>query len=313
MSVLRISLFGEMRITLDDRPIVTNMTRTTQALLAYLLLLPHHPHSRDVLADIFWGDRNQEQARRCLNTSLWRLRRVLEPEGILPGSYLLTAPNSDIGFNWQSNHWLDVTAFDHAAQRALGQPIEYLQSEGVQSLEAAVSLYTGELLEGFYDNWALRERERLRQVYLNSLALLMKTLRRQGLFERSLENGRKILELDPLREDVHREMMQIFFESGQRALAIHQYEVCCNLLDTELGIGPMAETQALYAQIAPESDRLRRASLTPGASPDVRHALHQLRSTLRNLDKAHSQLLKTIQLIEKSDLSTGHVERGLKS
>ncbi len=309
MSILRISLFGDMRIMHDDGPIITNITRTTQALLAYLLLLPHRYQPRDVLADVFWGDRNQERGRSCLKTALWRLRSVLEPEGTPPGTYLLTNPNGDIGFNWQSHHWLDVTTFEQATRRALIQPIEGMPLEDARTLEAAVSLYVGELLEGFYDDWALRERERLRQVYLNSLAHLLRFYRRQGAYEKALENGRKILDLDPLREEIHREMMQLYVESGQRVLAIRQYEICCDLLDTELGILPMEETQALCAQIAPETDHLRSASAAARTPPNTRHALQQLRVTLRNLNKVYDQVWQTIQLMEKLDRHTEGIDR----
>ncbi len=82
MSILRISLFGDMHITHDDGPAITNVTRTTQALLAYLLLRPHRPQPRDILADVFWGDRSQERARSSLKTALWELLRQ-------PGSHLV--------------------------------------------------------------------------------------------------------------------------------------------------------------------------------------------------------------------------------
>jgi DNA-binding SARP family transcriptional activator len=62
--------------------------RANQALLAYLLLFRHRLHVRDLLAGLFWGDNGQEKARNCLNTALWRLWRILEPEGISAGAYI---------------------------------------------------------------------------------------------------------------------------------------------------------------------------------------------------------------------------------
>ncbi len=309
MSILHISLFGNMRIMHDDKPIMTNMTHITQAFMAYLLLLPHHPQPRDILADVFWGTRSQEHARRCLKTTLWRLRSVLEPEGTPPGTYLLTLPNGDIGFNWQSSHWLDVAAFEQAIHSVLTQSIESMQLHDAHNLEGAMSLYGGELLEGFYDDWALRERERLRHMYLNSLAYLMRFYRRQGLYEEALENGGRILELDPLREEIHREMMQLYVENGQRALAIKQYESCCELLASELDIMPMDETQALYAQIAPVPDHLRSPSIDAAASPYSQHVLRQLRSTLRDLKRTQDRLQQTIVLIERSSDHSPGIDR----
>lgn len=299
MSQLHICLFGEFRLAYNDGLDTVSATHTTQALLAYLLLLPHRPQPREVVAEAFWGDRNQERARSCLKTALWRLRSLLEPKGTPPGTYVLAGPNGDIGFNWESNYWLDVTAFEQSTRRVLALPPDRMQPKDAQTLKAAIELYAGELLEGFYDDWVLRERERFRQIYLDSLAHLLRFCRRHGAYSEALDCGRKILELDPLREEIHRELMHLYLETGQRSLAIKQFEVCRDLLSTELGILPMDETQALYRQIAPELDNLERDLMTKAGGVDTDLALRQLRVTLHSLDKVHDQLWQTIQLMEQ--------------
>jgi DNA-binding SARP family transcriptional activator len=104
------------------------------------------------------------------------------------------------------------------------------------------------LLEGFYEDWALRERERLRGLYLDSLTYLMGYYRQHGAFEESLTYGQQILQVDPLREEIHRELMHLYLTNGQRALAVRQYETCCQILGAGLDLRPMAETQALLTQ-----------------------------------------------------------------
>ncbi|MFQ5854953.1 MAG: BTAD domain-containing putative transcriptional regulator, partial [Anaerolineae bacterium] len=210
MSILRISLFGDVRIARDDWSSEVRVTRSVQALLAYLLLQRHRVHPREVLAGLFWGDHSENRARSCLSTALWRLRSALEPEGIPRGTYLVRTPAGEIGFNHESDHWLDVAVFEEQAGRVLAQPIDVTESAKVQELENALRLYTGELLEGFYDDWALRERERLRFLYLNSLAHLMHYHKYQGAYEESLAYGQQILQHDPLREEIHREMMRLY-------------------------------------------------------------------------------------------------------
>ncbi|MFQ5343214.1 MAG: BTAD domain-containing putative transcriptional regulator, partial [Anaerolineae bacterium] len=174
MSVLRISLFGSVRLAHDDRPSEMKVTRTVQALLAYLLLQRHRAHPREVVAGLLWDDHSEDRARSCLSTALWRLRCALEPEGIPRGTYLVTTPAGEIGFNHESDHWLDVAVFEEQAGQVQAQPIHTVEAADVQELESVLQLYTGDLLEGFYDDWALRERERLRLLYLNSLAYLMR-------------------------------------------------------------------------------------------------------------------------------------------
>jgi two-component SAPR family response regulator len=202
-----------------------------------------------------------------------------------------------VGFNWQSDHWLDVSAFENKARQGLARPLEILTLPEAQHLEDALQLYTGELLEGFYADWALRERERLRSLYLNTLAHLMRFYQQQGVYDKSLLYGQKILDLDPLREEVHRDMMRLYVAHGQRPLAIRQYQVCCNLLAEELGITAMEETRTLYAQIADE--QMPCPACRTSDPSHVAQTLQQLRLTSRNLERAHVQVQDAIRLIER--------------
>lgn len=297
MSTLRISLFGGVRVAHDGRPPRAKITHTVQALFAYLLLQPHRSQPREVLANLFWGDHRQDRARSCLNTTLWRLRHVLEPEGIPAGTYLIAMPSGEVSFNWESDHWLDTAVFEERIDRVLARPIDVMEASDAQDLENAVQLYVGELLEGFYDDWALRERERLRCLYLNSLAHLMRYYRQHGAYEKGLASGQQILNLDPLREEVHREMMWLYLESGQRVLAVRQYEICRELLVAELGITPMEETQAAYAQIAPKADQGWQRS-TVMEQTGIQDILQQLSLTVHSLDRAREQLQRAIRFVE---------------
>jgi DNA-binding SARP family transcriptional activator len=104
-------------------------------------------------------------------------------------------------------------------------------------------------MEGYYEDWVLRERERLRNRYLYGLAFLMSAYHLKGNLEASLACGQKILQQEPLREEIHRAMMRLYFQAGQRAMAIQQYELCCAALKAELEITPMPETEMLFQRI----------------------------------------------------------------
>ena len=298
MSVLRICLLGQLRIARADSPSTVKATHTVQALLAYLLLQRQRSQPRETLAGLFWGDYSQERARRCLNTTLWRLRQVLEPDGIPRGTYLLTMSADEVGFNLESDYWLDVATFEEQIGPVLAKPVEAMQSADAQVVENALQLYTGELLEGFYDDWALRERERVRRVYLNCLAHLMGYYKHHQAFQESLLCGQRILDQDPLREEIHREMMRLYVANGQRALAMRQYELCCQVLAMELGIPPMEETQAVYAEVLGATSALQLLSLSERQSPLYPQAVQQLRLALQGLEEARTQVQRAVQLLE---------------
>ena len=297
MSNLRIVLFGRPSVAHDNQ-VIGQLPRTMLALLAYLLQ-QQRSYPRDVLADLFWPDYPQTRARNCLNTTLWRLRALLEPVGTPRGTFLIAASTGEVGFNWESNYWLDVMAFRTQLGSVLSQPTHAMQAADVQALEATLELYTGEFLSGVYADWVLEERERLHSLYLDGLAHLLCYYKENHAYEASLGCGRRILQHDPLREDIHREMIRLYMEAGQRVLAVRQYETCRRLLAEEMGIPPMEETQALYSWITGTDARNQPLSASPQTPISLEQALDQLRHASHTVERASAQLAQAIQVVER--------------
>jgi DNA-binding SARP family transcriptional activator len=308
MDMLHIRLFGGFHLSRsDDRLGDTPLTRGLQSFLAYLLLHRQRVFSRDVLAGLFWGEKSDERARNCLSTALWRLRQALEPAAVPKGTYLITNANSEVGFNPFSNHWLDVGMFEQIASEVLAKPVSAMGEDDALKLETGAALYTGDLLEGFYDEWVLQERERFRSLYMESLAHLMHYHKERGNSEKGVNCARKILSQEPLREEIHRELMRIYWDSGQRTKAIQQYQTCGKVLERELDILPMEETQALYATIL-KANRLQgelairqtRQRETPRERITLSHAVDQLQNAIMKLQETSDQLHHAIRLLDEA-------------
>jgi len=289
MNTLQLCFFGDIRVVQNRQP--SDMTPSTQALLAYLVLQRHRKHSRKLLAGLLWGDYSEERAQAALRTTLWRLRQILEPEGTPRGTYL-TGQARDVAFNCTSKYWLDIEIFENQITGLLECPVSAMYDDDALMLEETLAIYTADLLEGFYEDWIINERERLHHLYLNGLQHLMMYHRHHNQAEKGLECGRKILQLDPLQEAVHREMMLLYAVSGERALAIRQYEICRTALISELKIQPMDETQRLYARLLTED-------IEPQPSTNLSDALVQLDQAMSQLDKAQAQLQWAIRNVER--------------
>jgi DNA-binding SARP family transcriptional activator len=296
MECLRVSLFGRVRVTLGSRQREVKLTRTTRLLFAFLLIERDRFHPRESLAGLFWGGYNQDRARRCLNTALWRLRNALESVG-LSENYLLTSSSGDVGFNEQSNYWLDVAVFEDWVGKILKKRSEEVSANEIRGLDKALKLYDGDLLECVYDDWALRAREQKRLLYLKGLAYSMHYHHIHGSFQKSLAYGEKILSLDPLQEQVHREMMKLYVESGQRSFAIRQYERCCQVLDKELEIPPTRETEALFRQILSgrHKSNMPESVINPS---ELQQAIKQLKQASHHFELASQQFKQAIQYLE---------------
>src|SRR2546426_5960671 len=133
-------------------------------------------------------------------------------------------------------------------------------------------------------------------LYLVALARLMQHHSAAGELDDALACGRRVLELDPLREDVHRDLMRLYVKSGRRALAIQQYETCQAILARELDITPMVETRALHGEIV---NAARREGAGEEPSPPNDHdALHSMRLALQGLERARRDLMRAIRAVE---------------
>jgi DNA-binding SARP family transcriptional activator len=337
METLRIHLFGPLRVYRTEKLVTDLPTHQAQRLLGYLLLYRSQVHFRSTLSSLFWGDSPEEQARKCLRTTLWRLRSFLEPDAMSKGTYLVVA-NDEICFSARDRCWLDVEEFEYRLARL--PPIEAIDTgarptehELIGNLAKAVELYQGDLLEGWHDEWLLYERERLQGMFLNALRLLMTCHHSQGSYETALRYGQRILRYDPLLEAVHREMMRLHCLAGNRALALRQYHLCKEILAKELEIEPMEETTNVYKQIrqsetvgsgrnqAPtihprvasghpdaQKDRLRPTELP--LTSHVEEALIELKlvqAEFEHLSPRFERVVQSLDTIRQELRNTGHI------
>jgi two-component SAPR family response regulator len=93
------------------------------------------------------------------------------------------------------------------------------------------------------------DQEHLRLLYLNTLFKLMVYHMPQINYLRGLYYGERILSMDNTREMVHRQLMLMYYLSGNRNAALAQYKLCCQILREELVVRQMDETQRLYEHI----------------------------------------------------------------
>lgn len=301
MGKLRIVLFGGLRVQHDGARVDVKVPRGVQRLLGFLLIKHSHSHTREELTNLFWPEYSEDRARACLNTELWRLRQVLEPQGTRRGTYLRTGSGNTLEFNWSSDHWLDVAVFEEQVGRVISHSVREVDASAIDVLKAALQLYAGELLEGIYDDWALFERECMRSLYIDGLAYLMSYCKQQGNHSEGANCGQRILDLDPLREEIHRELMRLYMDSGQRPKALVQYEMCLKTLETELGIPPMEETQAVYAEIIGSAKNPTQPYPVTGDSGTLKQAVRHLKTAVTGFEKGQTALRRAVSLVEVLD------------
>ena len=258
MARLAIHLLGAFRVQLDGKAVTGFRTNKARALLAYLAVEAQQPHQRARLAGLLWPEWPEAQARTYLRQALADLRHVLDDSGA-PQPFLLTSRDA-IQFNPASDAWLDVAVLSEALAGLPRLAVPTINQDTVAQLSEAVALYRGGFLEGLYldgcsafEEWQLLTRERLQRQVVEALGLLIQWhADRDGLAQATRYAWQRV-ELEPLLEEGHRQLMRLLARGGERNMALAHYQRYCRLLDEELGAGPSPAMAALVEELRAET------------------------------------------------------------
>ena len=245
---LEIKFLGKPALHIDGRLHVFAGPRKAIALLAYVLLNRERALSRAALAEQLWPDEDDASARSTLRRHLHRALSNL-PQAA-PDRPWIIADKRTLRWNADANVTIDTVEFDRFTASS--------------QFAHAVTLYAGDYLEGFHDDWILPERERLRELHCANLIALADERRRELDYAGAIAFVQALLRLDPLREDAIRRLMSLRFAIGDRSGALTEYETFQERLRTELSVEPMQETIALCEAIrANELDAGARHAKVP--------------------------------------------------
>src|SRR5579871_6050793 len=227
--VWRIELLGGLCLRRHGQTLQHFKTRRMTLLLARLACYPDRAFPRDVLAEELWPEEESDAIRERFRQTLSLLRRELEPPGVPTGSVLI-ADRSEVRLAPRSFS-TDVADFKSACRTAAaGEP----SPVRIELLRQAVSLYRGELLPGFYEDWILTEREHLAEQHRRALRRLTQAFTATGQLEEAIETARRAVAADNLCENSHCALIRLFAQTGRAADAVRQYEELERLLREEV-------------------------------------------------------------------------------
>ncbi len=300
MPSFRVTLFGKFCAVYDKQKIESLDSYKVQELFCFLLLNAGQAHHREKLAGLLWEKQSATQSKNYLRRTLWQLQAALKNQ---EGTDSLIQIDSDwIQFNCTDCLWSDVVVFESAFNQCNGKLGAALKETAVKQLAEAVQMYKGDLLEGWYQDWCLFERERFRQMLLMMIDKLMVYFESVGAYEIAISHGMEILRYDLANERTHRKMMRLLFLCGDRTGALRQYERCKKILNAELGVQPSRSTENLRIQI--EEDRLLSGNtkvLLPQNHADyLEYTLKRLQNFDDILGQTHQQILEEIQRVENT-------------
>ncbi|GAB4573902.1 MAG: hypothetical protein Kow0077_17810 [Anaerolineae bacterium] len=204
----------------------------------FFFFMDHELVTRDEIFDVFWPTLSVKEATNVFHVTK---RKINERLG-----YDLTQYAS--GFYRHSEEldiFYDVAAFTKAVETAMmkdGDEAEKYWAE-------AVRLYRAPFLHQLDMDWARNRREELRRQNAQAQIGLGRILEARGDLDGALKHFRRALVATPEREDIHRQVMNLFFQKGEKEKALEQFAVLERSLKSTLNISPSPETVELYNKI----------------------------------------------------------------
>jgi DNA-binding SARP family transcriptional activator len=224
-----VHLFGGPYVSVDGvRLAVPQGSRRLVAFLA----LRRGTVERSYLAGSLWPSGDESRAQGNLRSALWRLRRA--------GIEIVVADKWSMALD--SDVAVDV---EHVAEWA-GRLVSGCPTDGDLSM-AGIPPDALDLLPGWYEDWAVIGRERVRQRVMHALEALSRTLVERGRLVEAVEVARAAVAAEPLRESAQRVLVEALLALGNRAEAAQAFIEFQALLARELGVEPSADLRALVA------------------------------------------------------------------
>jgi DNA-binding SARP family transcriptional activator len=213
-----VRLLGSFGFRVDG--VEVQLPPAVERLIAFLAL-QRHPVTRQRVAGVLWPDVAEERSLGSLRSALWRLRRW--------GRGLVVA--DDVRLHLSTTTELDTEVLTDQSHR-LAHPGD------VDLSVIDVSTFGRELLPGWYDDWVVFERERVRQLSLHGLEALSRRHATAGRHADAIEAAWRAIALDPLRESAHGTLVDAHLAEGNLSEAVRCLKVYADMLQAELGVAP---------------------------------------------------------------------------
>lgn len=227
---LGLSLFNGFDLRDGDFPVP--LPRSAERLVAFLAL-HDRPLQRSYVAGTLWPDTTDDRAGANLRSSVWRLRRTGYSLVEVTATHLELARRVAV----------DVHELVTLIWRILDPNSEEREADLLAMFAPA------DLLPGWYEDWIVVERERLRQLRLHALEVLCERLISTRRFGPAVEAGLAAARDEPLRESARRVLIRAHLAEGNLGEAAREYRQYRQLLRDELGLSPSPEMEVLVRDV----------------------------------------------------------------
>lgn len=248
-TTIKVFTLGPFRVLRGDSLIFDEDSGDQRAklLVKYLVTQWDQPVQRSQILYLLWPDMDEHEAEEQLQRLLTTLRSSL---GTSLRHDLIREQGNLILLNTEADLWVDAHEFE--VQVTVAQDA---QEAGDMDLAlglflSALALYKEDYLrENLYEDWPSDRREKLREYWISSMFRVAAICADRCEFADSVRLMKKVLDIDPYRENAYQALMLYLSRSGRRSEAIQLYRYAERLFAQHLAAQPAPSTRMLYEKI----------------------------------------------------------------
>jgi DNA-binding SARP family transcriptional activator len=201
-------------------------------------------------AGTLWPYGDDDRAAGNLRSALWRLR----------GAGIDILHSDKCGLYLRPDSEVDIAQLAAWATRVIEGTMDRSDLDFVD-----INLEAAHLLPGWYEDWVVFERDRLRQRLLHAMESLARRLIDCQHFAGAVEAAITAVSIDPLRESAQRVLMEAHLAEGNVVEARRVFAMYRDLVNDELGVMPSRALADIFRLTKDNRDRQmeRVAAATP--------------------------------------------------
>jgi two-component SAPR family response regulator len=248
--LLRVYALGTLRIYRDDALVFDESWRNKPAKTIFKLLFTNagQRYPKDALAEELWPETEPDAAANRLRVAIHELRKMLGEKG---NASHVSQQEGAYYFDPTVPYWSDTKAFIDFVEQGRALSREKRLEEALQAYRSAEALYQGDYMrDDPYLEWTVATRERLREAHLLMLSDTAQIYAELGEPNEAAAFCRKIVRIEPWREEVYRRLMEYLVAAGRPHEALRAFEECRRALRAEIEANPSPETVRLRDAIS---------------------------------------------------------------
>jgi two-component SAPR family response regulator len=238
---LTIRAFGMPIVLFDEQPVKHwRMTRAME--LFFFLLDANYAMSKEQIIAALWPEFDN-RTNQTFHSTVHHLRKLFGASSIVfdADCYHLNLATHYV--------WYDVEEFHLRRKEAQQALAEGDDTQAREALLKVVDLYRGDYGQPFYNDWCTARRDDLRTTYMETNEQLAQIAWRAERYNECIDYWRKVLSINNCLEEPHYNIMRCYLYQGKQSMALHQYQLCKEILQQELSIQPSNTIQNLYQRL----------------------------------------------------------------